>query len=360
MRDLATFVVLWAVGWLLLWRVPRLDRRPPAAGPARPAVSVVVPARDEAGNLPALLATLVPQLGAGDEVVVVDDASSDATAEVARRAGARVVTAPPLPRGWSGKQWACHAGAATAANPVLVFLDADTRLAAGGLDRIAAAGAAPGLTSVQPFHLVPRWQERLAGFFNLVAMMGTLACTPLGDRVAPRGAFGPCLATPAADYRRTGGHAAAPAGVLDDVSLARSYRRAGLPVRVRGGRGTIAFRMYPGGIGQLVAGFTKNMASAALAIRPLPAVAVAGWLAACAAPAVLVTRLPLPVAAVCYLAVAAQLAAHLRRLGTFGTVTALAYPVPLAVFLVVFTRSLVATAVWGRVSWKGRSVATRP
>lgn len=355
--DLVTFVALWGLGWLLLWRVPVPGKAPD--GSLRPPVTIVIPARDEAANLPVLLASLVPQTTPADEVVVVDDHSSDATADVARTGGATVVPAPPLPTGWAGKQWACHTGARGAANEVVVFLDADTCVEPGGLDRIAVLGARRGLTSIQPFHLVPSWPERLAAFFNVVAMMGTAACTPLGERLAPQGAFGPCLASLLADYRAAGGHAAVPAAVLDDVAIAAAYRRAGLPVRVLGGRGTISFRMYPGGLGDLVAGFTKNLASAAVAINPAVALAVAGWLAACAAPLVLAWRLPGPLAAACYLVVVAQLVVHLRRLGGFGGLVALAYPVALALFLTVLVRSLIATYVLGRVTWKGRSLPTR-
>lgn len=357
--DLAAFVVLWSLGWLLLWRVPVPEASPEHQKRTRQAVTVVVPARDEEEALPVLLASLAPELGAADEVVVVDDHSTDDTAGVAARAGATVLAAPPLPAGWAGKQWACHTGAGVARGPVLVFLDADTRVESGGLGRIAALGGRPGLTSVQPYHLVPTWQERLAALFNVVGMMGTGAATPFTDLVRPRGAFGPCLATTVADYRAAGGHAVARASVLDDVALSEAYRAAGLPVRVLGGQGTITFRMYPGGIGDLVAGFTKNLASAAVAVRPMLAVAVAGWLAGCVAPLVLAGRLPGVVAGACYLAVALQLWIHLRRLGTFGPVVALLYPVALVLFLAVFTRSVLATFVLGRVRWKGRVVSTR-
>lgn len=357
MTDVAAFVVLWLLGWVLLWRVP-------VPGPVptrftRPPLSVVVPARDEVANVPVLLATLVPQLRAGDEVLVVDDHSTDGTAGAARAAGAEVLPAPALPEGWAGKQWACHTGAAAAANDVVLFLDADTRVEPGGLDRIAALASRPGLTSVQPFHVVPSWQERSAAFFNIVAVMGALIGTPLGRRVAPAAAFGPCLGTTAAAYRAAGGHEAARSSVLDDVALAAAYRRADLPVRVLAGRGTISFRMYPGGLRELVPGFTKNVASAVAAVRPLAALAVAGWLAACVAPVVLAGRVAAPLVAACYLMVAGQVAVHLRRLGSFGPVVALAYPLALTVFLLVFTWSLVVTVGVGRVSWKGRSVATR-
>jgi 4,4'-diaponeurosporenoate glycosyltransferase len=356
-RDLATALVLWSIGWVLLWRF----RRPPAA-PAgdRPAVSVVVPARDEAGTLPPLLASLARERRPGDEVLVVDDHSTDATAAVARHGGARVIRAPELPAGWAGKPWACATGAGAAQAPLLVFLDADARVEPGGLDRLAALAAARrGLVSLQPFHLVPRVVERLAAVCDLVAVMGTLAFTPLGDRVPPRGAFGPCLATPVDDYRRAGGHAAVRGAVLDDAALAARYRGAGLPVTLRSGRGAVSYRMYAGGLGALVQGFTKNLAGGAAAAGIAGTALVAAWLAGLAAPAVLAFRLPWPLAVAAYALVALQVHVHLRRLGGFGAATAALYAVPLLLFLAVFARSAVLTVLGRPVRWKGRSLPTR-
>ena len=91
-------------------------------------VSVVVPARDEEQTLPALLRSVAEQLPEVHEVVVVDDASRDATAAVARAGGARVVPAGTPPPGWTGKAWACHTGAAATTGDLLLFLDADTVL----------------------------------------------------------------------------------------------------------------------------------------------------------------------------------------------------------------------------------------
>ncbi len=357
MRDLAAFLVLWAIGWLLLWRFPRPG---PAPRGGRPAVAVVVPARDEAATLPPLLDSLRRERRPGDEVLVVDDHSTDPTAQVAARAGARVLTASEPPPGWAGKPWACATGVEQASSPLLAFLDADTRLEAGGLDRIAGlATERRGLVSLQPFHLVPRPVERLAAFCNLVGVMGTGAFSPWGDRIPARGAFGPCLATSADDYHRAGGHAAVAGSVLDDVALARRYRAAGLPVTLRSGRGVVAYRMYPEGLRALVEGFTKNLAGGAAAAGPVVTLLVAGWLAATVAPVVLATRLPVAVAIGAYALVALQVHVHLRRLGSFGAATAALYVLPLLVFLAVFARSLVVTALGRPVRWKGRSLPTR-
>jgi 4,4'-diaponeurosporenoate glycosyltransferase len=367
--DAATFVALWCVGWWLLWRVPvpsgvgsGAGADAASTGGGRPPVSVVVPARDEAHNVGALLVTLVPQLAPGDEVVVVDDGSTDATSAVAAAGGARVVPAPPLPAGWQGKSWACHTGAGAATGDLLVFLDADVRLEPGGLDRLvdthAVTGGGRGLTSVQPWHRVVRPVEHLAAFCNLVAMMATGAFRPGADREAAWVAFGPCLVTSPSDYRTVGGHATVAAAVVDDVALARAYRAAGLPVRILGGRGSVQFRMYPQGLGQLVEGFTKNLALGAAAVRPLAVLAVAGWLAACAAPLVLAAEDPW-LGAAAWAAVATQVQVHLRRIGSFGPLTAALYALPLLLFIVVVARSLVVTVVRRRVRWKGRDLPTR-
>src|SRR4051794_19297187 len=86
-------------------------RRPPLVPGAAPVamISVVIPARDEERRLPACLAALADDPGVG-EVVVVDDRSSDATAAVAARSGARVVGGAELPPGWGGKAWALEQG----------------------------------------------------------------------------------------------------------------------------------------------------------------------------------------------------------------------------------------------------------
>jgi dolichol-phosphate mannosyltransferase len=103
-----------------------LGARPPIARSARsvPPVTVVVPARDEAGRIGPLLAALRSAPGVRS-VIVVDDGSSDRTAEVAAAAGAHVVRGSEPPRGWTGKSWALAQGAQAAETEWVVALDAD-------------------------------------------------------------------------------------------------------------------------------------------------------------------------------------------------------------------------------------------
>lgn len=354
---LAVLALGWPAGLWLLWSLPRPRPAAPSGDPAR-RISVVVPARDEAASLPALLDALAGTDGA--QVVVVDDHSTDGTAAVAAASGAIVVAAPPLPAGWTGKCWACWTGAGATTGDTLVFLDADTEPAPGGLDRILAEHRRRGgLVSVQPYHRTERPYEALSAYFNVVPWMGLGAATPTAGRRSPPGAFGPCLVTARADYERTGGHEAVRGEVVEDVALAARYRDAGLPVTALAGKGTVAFRMYRGGIAQLVEGWTKNMAGGAAASRPgalaLAVLWIAGGIVATIGPVVD----PGPAAVAAYGAYAAQLAWMLARLGRFPWWTAVVFPVPLAFFLAVFTRSLVRTHLRGEVRWRGRTIPTR-
>ncbi len=101
----------WLAGWGLLSRVPRLPRLAPAV--ADDPVTVVIPARNEATSLPALLGDLEAARPAGARVVVVDDHSDDGTAEVAAGFSfVRVERAPPSPRDGRARP-----GPATSAHP---------------------------------------------------------------------------------------------------------------------------------------------------------------------------------------------------------------------------------------------------
>ncbi len=349
----------WVLGWLLLWRMPRLER--PSGGPgASPRVTVVIPARNEVDRLPLLLDDLSRQTHAPERVVVVDDSSTDGTDAAADRfPSVDLLTAPDRPSGWTGKSWACAVGAGTATGEVLVFLDADVRLAPGALGGVLATWERRGgLVSVQPRHDIGSAPEALSLVFNVVAVMGL----GIASAFPPRqewGASGPCLAISRDDHRRIGGHAAVAADVAEDLALAARCREDGIGVTCVGGSDEVRFRMYRSARG-VVEGWSKNIATGAARTPLVRAICIALWIAALLSVAARVVSAPwdgdqLAVTGALYLATTAQVAVLGRAVGRFG-VAAVAWPLLVVFFVAVVARSTFNTMVTKRVRWSGRTV----
>jgi len=342
MIVLLVALALWAAGFLLLGRFRR--RGVPGAPDRAWTASVVIPARNEEHNLPKLLRSLATQSAKPRQVIVVDDGSTDRTADLARQLGATVIPSQPLPEGWRGKTWACHQGAQAAANDLLLFVDADTWFEPDGLARILAVYPG-GAFSAGPYHAVQKAYEDLSLFFNLAMTVGTL----------PDGLFGQMLLVDRQSYHRVGGHETVRGRVLENFWLASQFRVAGIPVRSISGRGAFSFRMYPNGLRDLIAGWTKGFASGAgQTPRGALLVIVAWMIGLMLAPlGWLITGDWLRWGAL-YLACAAQVGWFSRLVGTFRWLTALLYPVPLIFFFVVFLWSALRS---GRtVTWKGREI----
>lgn len=312
--------------------------------------------------MPALLASLGRQYRPADEVIVVDDHSSDATADLARAWGATVVSTPALPDGWTGKTWACHRGSQAADGDVLVFLDADVTLAPEALGvLLAELRRSGGLVSLEPHHRTEALYERLSAVCNVVTLMATGAFAPLarGEPASPM-AFGPCMVIAAADYRRAGGHShpRVRGMIAEDVGIATEVRRLGLAVTLFAGRGVASFRMYPGGLPQLVEGWTKVLGTGARRTSPLWRAGAFMWVTASLGTAGGLLLHPGKRSLLAYAAWSAQVAWMLRRVGRFGAVTALAFPVPLVAFVVLFARSACLGVLGRPLRWRGRSVVS--
>ncbi|NPV09914.1 MAG: glycosyltransferase [Anaerolineae bacterium] len=365
--DLLTSVLFWLVGLFLLWRVPTIaGRRTVSATDLETCyrVSVVIPARNEALRVPTLLRSLQQQALIPHEVIVVDDDSSDDTAAVARALGATVIGAGERPPGWLGKPWACWRGAQQATGNVLLFLDADTWLEPQALaDLLSAYRARGGMVSVQPYHVTYRAYEQLSLFFNIVLMVGVNAFTPLGHRLSPTGAFGPCILCSREDYLSVGGHAAARGEILEDIILARRFSERGCPISSYGGRGSVSFRMYSDGFASMISGWSKGFAQGSTYIRPSFLLLSIAWVSGCFGAFVRpLMHLPfegtqqvLAHAAV-YLLYAAQVLWMARRIGRFQPWAGLLFPLPLAFFGLIMLRSLVLRYVLRRAVWKDRVI----
>jgi 4,4'-diaponeurosporenoate glycosyltransferase len=350
-------LVQWAVGFLVLGRLRGCGQTKECSSVSAEPLSIIIPARNEEENLPNLLHSLAKQSVRPKEIIVVDDASSDHTAEVARQNGARVINSPPLPEGWRGKTWACHQGAQAAAGQKLLFLDADTWFEPDGLARVLAEFQVGGgdALSVAPYHAVRNFHEQFSAFFNLVMLAGTGAFTVLDDRYSQRCLLGQFLLIDRTAYQRAGGHEAVKGRILENFWFSKQLRNANVTLHCRSGRGVFSFRMYPAGWRQLLEGWTKGLASGA-GQTPWPILLlIIAWLGGLFfVPIGVATRneplLWLAVYGLC----AAQIGWLLRRVGTFHWCAAIFYPMLILFFFAVFANSVFHSGK--TVSWKGRAI----
>ena len=355
----------WLLGFILLWRIP-YPRNRSLPDPPPVEVSIIIPARNEERNLARLLCSLEDQSFKPIEIIVVDDASGDATAEVGRKAGCRVIPSSPLPEGWTGKPWVCWQGANLAKGNLFIFLDADTFLDPEGVAKIVSTYMeGKGLLTIQPYHRMEKASERLSAVFNILTVAGMNTFTPWGEKVKPMGAFGPCNVCSREDYFHTGGHQKVRGEVLESLGLGKQFLKGNRKVRLFGGKGAISFHMYPEGIGSMIEGFSKGFGTGAKAMSPPILIMAICWITGGVGvirhflPSLILTdSLSFLVSSGMYLLYAFQFHWMLRRLGNFGFLPALLFPIPLLFFIGVFGLSFLQIFLLGRVRWKGRVVKT--
>jgi 4,4'-diaponeurosporenoate glycosyltransferase len=351
-------LTLTLVGFFLLWSVPVFPKN---QFNSELKVSVIIPARNEANRISPLLNSLKKQASLLHEWIVVDDHSTDATAQLAQDAGARVITAQPLPKGWFGKPWACYQGAKAANGDILMFLDADTVLLPQGIEKILSEFIIDETPlSVQPFHVMHTFYEQFSLFFNLIVMMTTALFTPLGKRINAQSFFGPCQVMLAQDYWAVDGHAVAKHAILEDIALGEALQtKTNKRIRVRGGSGAIAFRMYPEGLQSLVEGWTKNFATGASLIPSWLLTLVSLWITGMFI-AFLSGIAPFMWQDQAYLigyGVVGIITWFLaRKVGNFSILTIFFYPLYLIFFVWLFIRSSRRLKTQKKVTWKGREL----
>jgi len=240
----------------LLANLWMLKRAAPRGEPdTLPSLSVLIPARNEARNIGRCLQSLLAQDYPAMEVIVLDDGSTDATAQIvqewARRdARVRLVQGQDLPQGWVGKNFACHQLAEVARGEWLLFTDADTDHRRNSLrwSVHAAQQNQADLLSLIPRTVTHTFGERL---ILPIITFGLLVCLPLavGERLRRPSlamAIGPFMLFHRDAYRRIGGHRAVRSEVVEDVALARRVRKGGGRVTLLDGAEHVEVHFYRG------------------------------------------------------------------------------------------------------------------
>ncbi len=368
-------LVLAAIPALLTLANLRLFRPPPEplAGDPPPKVSVLVPARNEERAIGRLVADVLASEGVELELVVLDDASDDRTAELVRDLAARdgrvrLVPGGPLPAGWCGKQHACWQLARAARHDTWVFLDVDVVPARDAIARSVAFLDASGAALASGF---PRqetgsfleWLLLPLIHFVLLGYLPLARSRQVNDPSLAAGC-GQLFVTRRADYERAGGHAAIRGSLHDGVKLPRAYRRAGLVTDIFDATEIASCRMYSRSL-DVWRGLSKNATEgvgSAATILPftillgggavLPpllaawglATGFAGW--------------PTGAALV---ALAAAVLAYLPRFCDAirfrqSLTSAVFHPLGVAVFLAIQWVALIRKALGLKTAWRGRSL----
>lgn len=313
-----------AIPALMFLRNRKLFQPPPdepLTNRRREPVSVLIPARDEAAGIGDCIRAALQSQDVQLEVVVLDDHSSDATAEIVRSIATadprvRLLTGQTLPAGWNGKQFACYQLAQAAKYNRLVFIDADVQLRSDAVRRLLVYQNthAAALLSAFPHQLTLTWLEKWLIPLMHFILLGFLPIARMRQsrQRAYAAGCGQLFVTRRADYQQAGTHAAIRGSRHDGLKLPAAYREAGLSTDVVDGTPLAACRMYRSA-GEVLRGLLKNASEGIASPRlivPFTSILLGGallpWLA-------LVTAVMLGDPPAVAVAVVALVAAHLPR-----------------------------------------------
>ena len=376
---------LFAVN-LLVYRTLSRSRRGSESVPGCPppdvaagGVSVLIPARDEEPNIRATLEAVLANRDRNFEVIVLDDHSTDRTASIvneiaARDSRVRLQDAPDLPVGWCGKQHACHVLAKSSRNPLLVFIDADVRLAADAIERVqefmsrdwgggGLAAISPDLASGVPSQELGTFSERLLLPLIHFILLGFLPMHAMRRTRWPSmsAGCGQLFIVRRDAYEKSGGHAMLRDSLHDGIKLPRAFRKAGLATDLFDATDLATCRMYHTNA-ETWRGLGKNATEGLAApgtIVPMTALLLGGQVL----PFVLLGLAPLLSGTPLLLAGIATVLAWLPRwIGVRRfrqpLASALLHPVGVVALLAIQWHALVRQLAGKPSEWKGRSYGT--
>lgn len=366
---LVASVIIWLSILLAPWLPWTTRERLESLGAAPDAdlsdVTVLIPARDEAEHIGRTVAAVCAQ-GKGLSVIVIDDESTDATAEIASQyPGVRVLRGQPLSSGWTGKLWALEQGRKQVTTPYILLLDADITLAPGIL---CAAQAKLRTSSLGMVSLMARlrmqsaWEKLLMpAFVFFFKLLYPFAVSNSRSRLVAAAAGGFVLVKAEA-LEAIGGFAALRGAIIDDCGLAGRIKKAGFRTWIGLTHSVISQRVYDDlkTIWDMVArtAYTQLRHSVLLLLVCTLAMLAAFW-----APLVGVLLWPGVVpGALALIATAALAISYRATLKYYGLSSLWIVLLPLAGTLFLAMTWSSAARYWAgeRSRWKGRSYAIEP
>lgn len=230
-------------------------------------VSVLIPARNEEKNINNLLSDLRNQEYKDIEIIVFNDQSEDRTAEIVKQysdhdARISLINSPGLPEGWLGKNYACHSLSLKASGRYLLFLDADVRISDNAIGRAVqfAEQKNINLISIFPMQDIKTCGERITVpnmNYILVSLLPLVLVRKLRFQslAAANGQF---MFFSEREYRQLMPHQKMKKQKVEDILIARYYKRKGLNAACLLGDKSTTCRMYRG-FSDAVKGFSKNV-----------------------------------------------------------------------------------------------------
>lgn len=230
-------------------------------------VSVIIPARNESANIGNILNDLITQQYHNLEIIVVDDESTDNTAEIVIRKSfedprIQLIRTSLRDKNWLGKNFACYTGASTAEGRYYLFLDADVRLEPGAVSRIITYFRKSKVAFLSVF---PKQIMKIRELYQVVPLMNYILLSllplymvrflPFASMAAANGQF---MLFSAEKYRKYLPHEKFRREKVEDIHIARYLKRKKERIACVTGMDDINCNMYDSKAAA-IAGFSKNV-----------------------------------------------------------------------------------------------------
>jgi glycosyltransferase involved in cell wall biosynthesis len=240
---------------------------PKHTGQPHELVSVLIPARNEEKNIANLLSDLLGQDYQNIEIIVFNDLSTDKTAEIVERFSitdkrVRLVNSEALPEGWLGKNYACYSLSKHASGDYFLFLDADVRVKGNVIPRAISFAQRKhlGLISIFPMQIIQSIGEKMTvpNMNYILLSLLPLILVRQSKNPSLAAANGQFMFFEARRYRSLQPHERVKNDKVEDISIARIYKKQHISMACLVGDNTIQCRMYEG-FWEAVNGFSKNV-----------------------------------------------------------------------------------------------------
>jgi len=229
-------------------------------------VSIIVPARNEQNNIGSCLASLCAQDYPDFEIIVINDRSTDGTAQIVENfaeqdSRIKLYEGMPLVRGWTGKNWACFQGSEKAKGDILIFTDSDNFYRPDTVSKTVGwlQNRQLGLLSAFPQQICTTWTQKLVVpvVDMLVYSLLPLWLTFYSKYPSLAAANGQWLAITRTAYEKIGGHKTVRGQIVEDVEISRLAKKSDIKILTAAGTNSVMGRMYSNWY-EVRDGFAKN------------------------------------------------------------------------------------------------------